>query len=85
MTRDASCSDGSVGRPSAAAREQCRHRGSWKVRGEPKQFTSSKMFCWVACERGARLADIREDFEQARLINAMMHVIRAEEHVALGR
>jgi alpha,alpha-trehalase len=55
------------------------------VRGEPKQFTSSKMFCWVACERGARLADIREDFEQARLINAMMHVIRAEEHVALGR
>ena len=31
-------------------------RGIWEVRGEPKHFTSSKMFCWVACDRGARLA-----------------------------
>jgi alpha,alpha-trehalase len=41
-------------------------RGIWEVRGDPKHFTSSKMFCWVACERGARLAEIREDLEQAR-------------------
>ena len=40
-------------------------RGIWEVRGEPKHFTSSKMFCWVACDRGARLAEIREDLEQA--------------------
>jgi GH15 family glucan-1,4-alpha-glucosidase len=39
-------------------------RGIWEVRGEPKHFTSSKMFCWVACERGARLAEIREDWER---------------------
>jgi GH15 family glucan-1,4-alpha-glucosidase len=38
-------------------------RGIWEVRGEPKHFTSSKMFCWVACDRGARLAEIREDDE----------------------
>jgi GH15 family glucan-1,4-alpha-glucosidase len=31
-------------------------RGIWEVRGEPKHFTSSKMFCWVALDRGARLA-----------------------------
>ena len=31
-------------------------RGIWEVRGEPKHFTSSKMFCWVAVDRGARVA-----------------------------
>ena len=36
-------------------------RGIWEVRGEPKHFTSSKMFCWVACDRGARLAQLREE------------------------
>jgi GH15 family glucan-1,4-alpha-glucosidase len=40
-------------------------RGIWEVRGEPKHFTSSKMFCWVACDRGARLAALREDGEHA--------------------
>ncbi len=36
-------------------------RGIWEVRGEPKHFTSSKMICWVAADRGARLAQIRAD------------------------
>ena len=36
-------------------------RGIWEVRGEPKHFTSSKLMCWVALDRGARLAEIRED------------------------
>jgi GH15 family glucan-1,4-alpha-glucosidase len=36
-------------------------RGIWEVRGEPKHFTSSKIMCWVACDRGARLARLRED------------------------
>jgi GH15 family glucan-1,4-alpha-glucosidase len=40
-------------------------RGIWEVRGEPKHFTSSKMFCWVALDRGARLAELREDAEHA--------------------
>jgi alpha,alpha-trehalase len=31
-------------------------RGIWEVRGEPKHFTSSKLFCWVALDRGARVA-----------------------------
>ena len=38
-------------------------RGIWEVRGEPKHFTSSKLMCWVASDRGARLAEIREDLE----------------------
>ena len=36
-------------------------RGIWEVRGEPRHFTSSKMMCWVAADRGARLARIRAD------------------------
>jgi GH15 family glucan-1,4-alpha-glucosidase len=36
-------------------------RGIWEVRGEPKHFTSSKVMCWVAADRGARLARMRED------------------------
>jgi GH15 family glucan-1,4-alpha-glucosidase len=41
-------------------------RGIWEVRGEPKHFTSSKVFCWVACDRGSRLAELREDVERAQ-------------------
>jgi GH15 family glucan-1,4-alpha-glucosidase len=40
-------------------------RGIWEVRGEPKHFTSSKLMCWVALDRGARLARIREEPELA--------------------
>jgi GH15 family glucan-1,4-alpha-glucosidase len=40
-------------------------RGIWEVRGEPKHFTSSKVFCWVACDRGARLAELRGEYEHA--------------------
>jgi GH15 family glucan-1,4-alpha-glucosidase len=36
-------------------------RGIWEVRGDPRHFTSSKLMCWVAAERGARLARIRAD------------------------
>jgi alpha,alpha-trehalase len=38
-------------------------RGIWEVRGDPKHFTTSKLFCWIACDRGARLAALREDAE----------------------
>src|SRR6267143_534304 len=41
-------------------------QGIWEVRGEPKHFTSSKMMCWVAADRGARLATLREDKDLAR-------------------
>ncbi|HWH45614.1 MAG TPA: glycoside hydrolase family 15 protein [Thermoleophilaceae bacterium] len=38
-------------------------RGIWEVRGDPKHFTSSKLMCWVALDRGTRLARLREDSE----------------------
>ena len=40
-------------------------RGIWEVRGEPKHFTSSKMFCWVALDRGSRLARLRGEEKYA--------------------
>ncbi|MEA2375657.1 MAG: alpha,alpha-trehalase, partial [Thermoleophilaceae bacterium] len=36
-------------------------RGIWEVRGEPKHFVSSKIMCWVAADRGARLAELRDE------------------------
>ncbi len=53
-------------------------RGIWEVRGEPKHFTSSKMFCWVACDRGARLATLREDAERAERWQAAADEIHAD-------
>ena len=32
--------------------------GIWEVRGELRHFTSSKIMCWVAADRGARLATL---------------------------
>jgi GH15 family glucan-1,4-alpha-glucosidase len=40
-------------------------RGIWEVRGEEKHFTSSKLMCWVALDRGARLARLRDDYDHA--------------------
>ncbi|HUF59712.1 MAG TPA: glycoside hydrolase family 15 protein [Actinomycetota bacterium] len=40
-------------------------RGIWEIRGEPKHFTSSKLMCWVACDRGAHLAVMHEDYDLA--------------------
>ena len=39
--------------------------GIWEVRGEPQHFTSSKVMCWVAADRGARLARMRQEWEFA--------------------
>jgi GH15 family glucan-1,4-alpha-glucosidase len=41
-------------------------RGIWEVRGKPQHFTSSKVLCWAAAERGARLARLREDEATAK-------------------
>jgi GH15 family glucan-1,4-alpha-glucosidase len=53
-------------------------RGIWEIRGEPKHFTSSKVFCWVACDRGARLAQLREDFTRARRWRETADEIKAD-------
>jgi GH15 family glucan-1,4-alpha-glucosidase len=36
-------------------------QGIWEVRGPAQHFTSSKVLCWVAADRGAKLAMLRGD------------------------
>jgi GH15 family glucan-1,4-alpha-glucosidase len=40
-------------------------QGIWEVRGPAQHFTASKVLCWVAADRGAKLADLRGDRETA--------------------
>ncbi len=42
-------------------------RGIWEIRGEPQHFTFSKVMCWVAADRGARLAAMRGENHRAGL------------------
>jgi GH15 family glucan-1,4-alpha-glucosidase len=53
-------------------------RGIWEVRGEPQHFTSSKLMCWVAADRGARLARIRQDERMAERWEAAAAEIHAD-------
>jgi GH15 family glucan-1,4-alpha-glucosidase len=53
-------------------------RGIWEIRGEPKHFTSSKMMCWVAADRGARLAEMRGELEHAARWQSAADEIRAD-------
>jgi GH15 family glucan-1,4-alpha-glucosidase len=39
--------------------------GIWEVRGELRHFTSSKIMCWVAVDRGARLARMYGETDKA--------------------
>jgi GH15 family glucan-1,4-alpha-glucosidase len=53
-------------------------RGIWEIRGDPKHFTSSKLMCWVAADRGARLAEIREELEYAARWQSAADEIKAD-------
>jgi GH15 family glucan-1,4-alpha-glucosidase len=53
-------------------------RGIWEVRGEPKHFTSSKVMCWVALDRGARLAAALEHDDLAAEWAKVAEEIRAD-------
>jgi GH15 family glucan-1,4-alpha-glucosidase len=38
-------------------------QGIWEARGKPQHYVSSKLMCWVALDRAAKLADERGDAE----------------------
>jgi GH15 family glucan-1,4-alpha-glucosidase len=40
-------------------------QGLWEVRGPAQHFTASKVLCWVATDRGTKLAQLRGDDEHA--------------------
>ena len=62
----------------AVAHWQEPDRGIWEVRGEPKDFTASKVLCWVALDRGTRLAKARGDTERAERWSKVADEIKAE-------
>ena len=53
-------------------------RGIWEVRGEPQHFTSSKFMCWVALDRGARLARMFDEPEYADKWQTLADQIHAD-------
>ncbi len=58
-------------------------QGIWEARGEPRHYVSSKLMCWVALDRGARLAERRGDEEQAKKWQAVAEEI-SEDILAKG-
>jgi GH15 family glucan-1,4-alpha-glucosidase len=42
-------------------------QGIWEMRGEPRHFTYSKVMCWLAADRGARLAALRGEHSRTEL------------------
>jgi GH15 family glucan-1,4-alpha-glucosidase len=53
-------------------------QGVWEMRCEPKHFTSSKLMCWVAAERGAGLAELRGEIEYAARWQSAADEIKAD-------
>ena len=53
-------------------------QGIWEARGKPQHYVSSKLMCWVAMDRAAKLADIRGDRELAASWGATAAEIKAD-------
>ncbi len=53
-------------------------QGIWEARGEPKHYVSSKLMCWVAVDRGCRLADRIGDEERLARWTKLADQIRAD-------
>jgi alpha,alpha-trehalase len=62
----------------AAERWREPDQGIWEARGQPRHYVSSKLMCWVAMDRGARLAERRGHLDQAEEWQAVAEEIRAE-------
>jgi GH15 family glucan-1,4-alpha-glucosidase len=53
-------------------------QGIWEVRGLPQHFTASKVMCWVAADRGAKLADLRGERDASARWRAAAEEIHAD-------
>jgi alpha,alpha-trehalase len=53
-------------------------QGIWEARGKPQHYVSSKLMCWVALDRAAKLAEIRGDGESAATWSATAGDIKAD-------
>jgi alpha,alpha-trehalase len=62
----------------AANAWQLPDQGIWEARGEPKHYVSSKLMCWVALDRAARLAELEGERAQADEWQRTAEQIRAD-------
>jgi alpha,alpha-trehalase len=53
-------------------------QGIWEARGKPQHYVSSKLMCWVALDRAAKLAHIRGDPELGATWQATAEEIHAD-------
>ena len=53
-------------------------QGIWEARGAPQHYVSSKLMCWIALDRAAKLAEIRGDPELQATWAATAEEIRAD-------
>jgi alpha,alpha-trehalase len=53
-------------------------QGIWEARGAPQHYVSSKLMCWVAMDRAARLATMRGDSELQSAWAGAAEEIRAD-------
>jgi alpha,alpha-trehalase len=53
-------------------------QGIWEARGEPRHYVSSKLMCWVALDRAAKLAEIRGDAKLPATWRSTADEIRAD-------
>jgi alpha,alpha-trehalase len=62
-------------------------QGIWEARGKPQHYVSSKLMCWVALDRAAKLADVRGNEQLQATWHATADEIRADilEHGVTDR
>ncbi|HEX4716962.1 MAG TPA: glycoside hydrolase family 15 protein [Thermoleophilaceae bacterium] len=53
-------------------------QGIWEARGAPQHYVSSKLMCWVALDRAAKLADVRGDSDSKKRWAATAEAIKAD-------
>jgi alpha,alpha-trehalase len=53
-------------------------QGIWEARGKPRHYVSSKLMCWVAMDRAAKLAHIRGDPDLSATWQATAEEIHAD-------
>jgi alpha,alpha-trehalase len=53
-------------------------QGIWEARGKPQHYVSSKLMCWVALDRAAKLAAIRGDTDLQTTWGATADEIKAD-------
>jgi len=53
-------------------------QGIWEMRGAPQHFVASKVMCWVAIDRGVKLAHERDDHERVERWQQAADALQAE-------